>query len=567
MSLQEPKLYTLNDVLYGRIFRVPPYQRGYSWTKKERDDLFRDLKQIRHLELEEHFMATLVFFDTGKQEVMKGADLIRVYDVVDGQQRLTTLIILLKAIEKNLRKNAQQAEAEKIEATLVKEKKDLILLQTNLDARDTLDGYLRKGNIGHPQAAVTIHQKELMRAFRDCEQFVVEWGNPIALLNILKNKIKFVYFVLQDAGSVYRVFEVLNSRGLNVDWLDKMKSTLMGVAFEKKKKLPAAELEDVENEWTEIYRSLGKGRVKDDDALTIAANLSDSQPPGKGYQEADALEFFRNESSEGRLTPFDVSRCLRDVVRALDRFLEDPRHRAVCRVKQARLLATALLLSPRLKKDSKSREKALDAWEKSMYRLYVLADQDSRRRVGECVRLASEIVNGNLSDKAIIQALDEIGSVTFEESRESLKRIEAYKEWTSEELIYFFWKYEESLVAENGEQIDQMTWAKIWESTSTEKSVEHIYPQKDPYGNWKGKGRHGVKPESFVHRLGNLLVLPPKINGEAGTNAFADKVDICKNKVSGLYHVKKITKLRDWNLSAIEKREKDLLKFAHEQWW
>ena len=566
MALQEPRLYTLNEVLHDRIFQVPPYQRGYSWTTLERDALFQDLRNVRDLRRDEHFMATLVFLNTGKQEMIGGADRLSVYDVVDGQQRLTTLVILLKAIEKNLRKNAQKAQAEKIDAILVKEQKDLILLQTNHDARDTLDGYLRKGHIGTLESAVTMHQRELMRAFRECERFVDDWGNPVGLLDVLKNRIKFVFFVLEDAGAVYTVFEVLNSRGLNVDWLDKMKSALMGVAFEKQKKLPAGELRSVEQEWTEIYRVLGKERVKDDDVLTIAATLHAHQPPGKGFQEAGALDFFREEARGGKLTPLEASQILRDVVRALDRFLEDPRHRAVCRVKQARLLATALLLSPQLKKDSESQEKALAAWEKAMYRLYVLADEDSRTRVGACVCLASEILNANLSLKQIIQRLNEIGNVTPEEATAVLNRIEAYEEWTSEEIIYFFWKYEERLAAESGEEIDPITWGKIWQNASKDKSVEHIYPQKDPYGNWKGKGRQNVKPESFVHRLANLLVLPPGINSKAGTNAFRDKADVYKN-ASGLHHVRKIMKLKDWNLSALEKREKDLIRFAHEQWW
>jgi uncharacterized protein with ParB-like and HNH nuclease domain len=137
MPLQEPKLYTLDEVLYNRLFKIPPFQLGYSWTWAERLALFQDLRNLRDLRRDEHFMATLVFHDTGREEVIRGADRLRVFDVVDGQQRLTTLVILLKAIEKNLSKNAQQEQAERIRAMLVKEQKDLILLQTNLDARAT----------------------------------------------------------------------------------------------------------------------------------------------------------------------------------------------------------------------------------------------------------------------------------------------------------------------------------------------------------------------------------------------------------------------------------------------
>lgn len=566
MALHDPKLYTLNEVLHDRLFRVPPYQRGYSWTEAERRALFQDLKNLRDLRRDEHFMATLVFRDTGKQEMVGGTDRLRVYDVVDGQQRLTTLVILLKAIQKNLRNNGQSPQAEKLEAILVKEKKDLILLQTNHDARGTLEGYLRQGHIGYLEAAVTLHQREMMRAFRECEKFVADWANPLALLDLLKNKIRFVFFVLEDAGAVYTVFEVLNSRGLNVDWLDKMKSTLMGVAYEKKRRLPANELSSVEHEWTEIYRVLGKERLPDADVLTISANLKADEPPGKGFQEQGALEFFREETHQGRLTPLDASKFLRQVATTLDQFLEDPRHRAICRVRQARLLAASVLLSPQLKGDPKSREKTMDAWENAMFRLYVLADEDSRTRVGDCVRLASEIQNGNLSVKGIAGRFDEIANVTPQQAATVLSRLDVYEEWTSEEIIYFFWKYEERLAAERGEELDQFTWGKIWERTSKDKSVEHIYPQKDPQGNWRGKGRQNVKPESFVHRAANLLVLPPGLNSKAGTRAFAEKVEIYK-KLGGLHHVQKVAKLKDWTLATLEKRERALLEFAKSQWW
>ena len=65
---------------------------NYVWTAKERGALFQDLRNLRNLHRDEHFMATLVFRDTGKQVRNGGADRLRIYDVVDGQQRLTTLL-------------------------------------------------------------------------------------------------------------------------------------------------------------------------------------------------------------------------------------------------------------------------------------------------------------------------------------------------------------------------------------------------------------------------------------------------------------------------------------------
>jgi hypothetical protein len=80
-------------------------------------------------------------------------------------------VIQIEAIEKNLRSNAQGKGAGKIDAMLAKEKKELILLQTNHDARYTR--CLPTTRSGwRSERAVTLHQRERILAFRECEKFV-----------------------------------------------------------------------------------------------------------------------------------------------------------------------------------------------------------------------------------------------------------------------------------------------------------------------------------------------------------------------------------------------------------
>lgn len=64
----------------------------------------------------------------------------------------------------------------------------------------------------------------------------------------------------------------------------------------------------------------------------------------------------------------------------------------------------------------------------------------------------------------------------------------------------------------------------------------------------------------------SILVLPSGINSKAGTKCFANKVEVYKS-AKGLHYVSKVMRLRNWNLAAIEKRERELMKFAKEQWW
>jgi uncharacterized protein with ParB-like and HNH nuclease domain len=95
----QPTYGVLQNLFADRVFRIPHYQRFYSWRSRHRQDLFSDLQKLATQAGDQHhFMATLVCYRTPETKAV-GATRYRVYDIVDGQQRLTTLIILLKCIE------------------------------------------------------------------------------------------------------------------------------------------------------------------------------------------------------------------------------------------------------------------------------------------------------------------------------------------------------------------------------------------------------------------------------------------------------------------------------------
>jgi len=95
MNLTRPEFYSLYELLTNRLFEIPDYQRTYSWGKKQRVDLFSDILKIKEKD-REHFMATIVCLNKSKKQI--GGSRFDKLDLVDGQQRLTTLIILLKAV-------------------------------------------------------------------------------------------------------------------------------------------------------------------------------------------------------------------------------------------------------------------------------------------------------------------------------------------------------------------------------------------------------------------------------------------------------------------------------------
>ena len=96
----QPRFISFAQLLEKRLFRIPLYQRAYSWSRTERADMFEDIAKLKNRPENSHFMSTVVGLNRETYSIV--TDEYDVIDIVDGQQRLTTLVILLKAIEQEL---------------------------------------------------------------------------------------------------------------------------------------------------------------------------------------------------------------------------------------------------------------------------------------------------------------------------------------------------------------------------------------------------------------------------------------------------------------------------------
>ncbi|MDF3352114.1 DUF262 domain-containing protein [Sulfitobacter sp. KE34] len=224
-----PQHLTVAHLMQSRLFRIPDYQRAYSWGERQRSDLFEDIREASRSG-RDHFMATVVALALEKRLI--DADEFNVVELVDGQQRLTTLVILFKAIEKAFNTDQKMGIniRNDLRRMLVKgDDHNLVLLQTNHDSSDVFASYIRDGKI-RKDAIVTAADANVINAAEECEAFVAKWQTTRELTDLvttIRHKLSMIYHELNDEGTVYRVFEVLNSRGLDVRWIDKTKSQLM----------------------------------------------------------------------------------------------------------------------------------------------------------------------------------------------------------------------------------------------------------------------------------------------------------------------------------------------------
>jgi hypothetical protein len=546
MTPTQPRYQSLINLLNGRLFQIPEYQRAYSWRKKERNDLFADIEKTHQKGVDfSHFMAAIICLRRDKRSL--GTDVYEVMDVVDGQQRLTTLIILLKAIFLALDKSdpGQERLKREFDELLVKVGSDtLLLLQTNHDSSKCFSDYLREGKAVAPDEAKTVSDRETLNAIVECEQFVKRWtaqhGDILSLAAILKNRLFFLLHEVADEKTVYTVFEVLNSRGLDVPKFDSLKSILMGAAFEMAEDGAGTLIRELQMIWRMIYEVIGLRQELSAEALRFAATLKAGTIPSKPLSEADSVGVLRERATSAQEIG-NTARWLLEVVQACHAVTKNNRINAVTEIAQARLLATAIHLRKDL--ESEERNDLLAIWEKVSFRIYGMLRHDARTKVGDYVRLAWRILNERLSCEEIKAQIREIGrTYPIEAAVKALRAGNCYSGWETE-LRYILLRYEEYLSELQGQRF-----------SNDQDSIEHIWAQS-------------VAPESHVHRLGNLALLPPGLNSSLKNKPLADKA--ASYIKTGLLIVQEVLDGAPdctWTEAQIETREEQLLKWVASEW-
>lgn len=237
------KLISLIELFDGRKFEVPDYQRGYSWDEEQVLDLLSDIEMHNSKSGHKHFTGTIVV------ERPNGGN---TYQIVDGQQRLVTCVMILRAIvEMNPRK------LKGLESILTKTKSGF---ETSITLGDYDNDFFESLILnGDEQPIETSSNKRLSICYKAISDWLkVKDRDVQKILNGLTTQLGFIFFETSSARETTTMFEVINNRGKELSELEKFKNYFLHLCHTH----DFAELESkIHSKWREILINLEKAGV------------------------------------------------------------------------------------------------------------------------------------------------------------------------------------------------------------------------------------------------------------------------------------------------------------------
>ena len=230
----------ITDLFNDRVFEIPCYQRGYAWEKSQVRDLFEDIKEAVESN-SSHYIGAIV--------LSKCSDDAKKFYVVDGQQRLTTITLLIaqllrKVTDEDIKLYQKMHYLKKGERySLTPLVKDINFFKILID-----------GDISNlePQNK---SQRFLKDAVEEIRNLIEQLPDPVRFLDAVEN-LEIMEFIENSEGDAIRIFQTVNDRGKPLSIMEKIKSLLVYFSNKYLNKKYDDEINHVFGEIFEFYDSI-----------------------------------------------------------------------------------------------------------------------------------------------------------------------------------------------------------------------------------------------------------------------------------------------------------------------
>lgn len=284
--MEAQKINMLELIDGKRIFSIPVYQRNYDWKISNCERLFRDVEKIaRDENRESHFLGTLVYVD-GKKTAS-----FREFIVIDGQQRLTSIMLLLKALSVS---TSDEGLKEDIKERYLINKRGPEELKIKL--KPIKNDSVNYENIINDSELVN-YDSNMYHNYERYKELIEESDLTPEEIFIGVEKLEIVYIALDgEKENPQLIFESLNSTGLDLTQADLIRNyLLMGQSYNTQEKLYT-------KYWTGIEKLLPDALISDfvRDYLTLKTTvIPNKDKVYEGFK--NYYESLKNYTAEGLL--------------------------------------------------------------------------------------------------------------------------------------------------------------------------------------------------------------------------------------------------------------------------
>lgn len=552
---------TLRQLLgNGLSYRVPRFQRDYSWEEDEWDDLWQDiLGTITPGGEPAHYMGYLVLQTSDN----------RIFDVIDGQQRLTTLSLLVLAILKNLQllvdggvePDNNRRRIEQLRQTYIGFLDPVSLVpQSKLTLNRNNDAYYQNYLVPLarlPQRGLKASEHLLRKAFEwfvsaiRKKQETAQDGTELArLMDTLSDRLFFTVITVTDELNAYKVFETLNARGVRLSPTDLLKNYLFSVVHHNGGH--ETEMNTLEQRWEGIVGKLGNDSFPD--FLRVHWNSRKSF-----VRQADLFKTIRAQVRD-RGEVFQLLREMEedaDIYVALsnpaDSFWKNDQRAYISELRMFNVRQPyPLLLATRRALDDDGFARILRACSIISFRYNVIGGLAANEQERVYNSVAEKVGTAALTKE--FEIIRELRSIYLSDEQfrnafaeKSLKTLQSRNKRVVRYLLF---------------QLEQQTSGNTYDFESDRYSLEHVLPE-NPAAGWEHLTDEEI--EDLTYRLGNLTLLSTATNREVGNKNFAAKRDVYR--ASEFEITRKLAEENaEWNASRIAARQNGMARLATAIW-
>lgn len=515
----------------GLTYRIPRFQRDYSWTDDEWEDLWMDVQGTMQSGGEPaHYMGYLVLQSSDDKS----------FEVIDGQQRLTTVSIIVLAVLKNLQRlidAGNDAEANKQRMDQIRQTYIGYLDPVTLVSRAKLTLNRNNNNyyqdylvpLGHlPQRGFRASEHLLRKAFEWFDRRVAEFlkkssgseGMRLAqFVEDLSDRLFFTVITVTDELNAYKVFETLNARGVRLSATDLLKNYLFSVLDRGTN--GDHELRNLEERWETMVGRLGSESFPD--FLRVHWNSR--------RNFARQAELFK--TIRGQVTSREsVFQLLREMEEDLDTYLalsspevsdwpkEVKEYAATLRTFNVRQ-PYPLLLSARRNFDEADFAGLMRACVVISMRFNVICSYSTAEQERTYNAVAEKISRGEIVGLAsalvamqVIYPTDAVFRAAFSE-----KTIRTTQSRNNRVVRYILCSLEKQLSGQD------------YDFSSDSFNVEHVLPQ-NPDTGWETFSDEEI--EALTYRLGNMTLMQAGANRDLGNSPYVAKREAFERSVFGI---------------------------------